>query len=69
MEKIPDVIIIVGQTKEINAIKECNKLNVPTIVIIDTNCNPDLVNYPIPANDDSISSVSIILEELTKCLI
>lgn len=69
MEKIPDVIIIVGQNKEINAIKECKKLNIPTIVIIDTNCNPDLSTYPIPANDDSISSVSFILEELTKYLI
>ena len=61
--------LIIYIENRINEIKKSKKLNIPTIVIIDTNCNPDLSTYPIPANDDSISSVSFILEELTKYLI
>jgi len=64
MTKLPDVVIIVGQKKELNAVKECLKLRIPTITIVDTNCDPTLTNYPIPANDDSLSSVSYILNEL-----
>lgn len=66
MEKIPDVVIIVGQNREINAVKECIKLKIPTITLLDTNCDPTLTSFPIPANDCSILSVSIIINELTQ---
>jgi small subunit ribosomal protein S2 len=61
MTKLPDIVIIVGQNKEINAVKECIKLGITTITVLDTNCDPTLTDYLIPANDDSVSSVSLIL--------
>lgn len=68
MTSLPDVVIIVGQSREMNAVKECLKLNIPTITIVDTNCDPTITTFPIPANDDSISSVSFILNELSKAI-
>lgn len=68
MTKIPDIVIIIGQTKEINAVKECLKLNIKTVTIVDTNCDPTLTDFFIPANDDSVSSVGLILSELSKSI-
>jgi small subunit ribosomal protein S2 len=69
MYSIPDIVVLVGQPRETNAIKECLKLNIPTITLLDTNCNPDLAYIGIPANDDSIRSIQLILGELTKAFI
>jgi small subunit ribosomal protein S2 len=65
MKKIPDVVILVGQKKEINAIYECRKMNIPLVSILDTNCNPSLTDYFIPANDDSLTSITSILNEIS----
>lgn len=64
MEKLPDVLVIVGQNEEKNAVKESNKLHVPNITVVDTDCNPELADYPIPANDDSFYSIQAILQKL-----
>nr|YP_009306400.1 ribosomal protein S2 [Caulerpa cliftonii]AOP19304.1 ribosomal protein S2 [Caulerpa cliftonii] len=64
MKKPPDLVIIVGQQKEINAVRECQKLKIPNITILDTNCDPSLTDLLIPANDDSLSSVNYILTKL-----
>ena len=68
MNKLPDVVILVGQIKDLNAVKECLKLKIPLVTIVDTNCNPNLTDYIIPANDDSVASVSLILNELSKSI-
>nr|AYC64544.1 ribosomal protein S2 [Pseudoderbesia arbuscula] len=68
MTKLPDIVIIVGQQKELNAVKECRKLGIRTISILDTNCNPLLADLFIPGNDDSISSIKLILTELAKSI-
>jgi small subunit ribosomal protein S2 len=68
MLNLPDIVIIIGQSREMKAVKECLKLNIPMITILDTNCDPTLTNFIIPANDDSISSISIILDELCKSI-
>jgi small subunit ribosomal protein S2 len=68
MSEIPDIVIIVGQSKEINAIKECLKLGVCIITILDTNCDPTLTDFLVPANDDSIPSVSLILNSFSESL-
>ena len=68
MNNIPDIVILVGQTKELNAVKECLKLGVTIITILDTNCDPTLTDFLIPANDDSISSVSLILNALSESI-
>ena len=64
MKNIPEVAIIVDQKREITAIKECRTLGIPVISILDTNCDPDLVDVPIPGNDDAIRSIKLILQSL-----
>ena len=66
MVNLPDAIIFTNQLKDSIAIQECLKLGIPTISIVDTNCDPDLVPYPIPANDDSSSSINFILNYLVN---
>jgi small subunit ribosomal protein S2 len=66
LKKLPDLIIFTNQAKEYRAIQECLKLGIPCISIVDSNCNPDLIPYPIPANDDSITSLNFILTYLSN---
>ncbi len=60
MKKIPGAIFIVDIKKEDIAVKEARKLNIPIVAIVDTNCDPDLVDYPIPGNDDSTKAVALL---------
>ncbi len=62
LKKMPDCILIVDIKRELNALKEATYKHIPTIAIVDSNCNPSLVDLPIPANDDANSSVLAILE-------
>jgi len=66
MENLPSIVIFMNQLNDSLGIKECVKLGIPTICLVDTNCNPDIITYPIPANDDSLNSVSFILNYLIK---
>ena len=68
MRRIPDVVVIIDIRREHNAIKECEKLNLPVISMLDTNCNPELVDYPIPANDDAIRSIKLIIGRLADAV-
>lgn len=68
MERLPDVVVIVDQKREVTAIQECMKLGIPTIGILDTNCNPQLVDIPIPANDDAIRSIKLIVSKLADAI-
>ncbi len=68
MKKLPQAMIIVDPKKEINAINEAHKLNIPVFGIVDTNCDPDLVDYVIPGNDDAIRSVKIVLGVLNNAI-
>ena len=69
MKKLPDVAIIVNQKNELTAIKECRKLSIPIISIVDTDCDPDLIDIIIPGNDDSRHSVQIILRSLSNSIL
>ncbi|CAK9187557.1 unnamed protein product, partial [Ilex paraguariensis] len=64
MTGLPDIVIIVEQHEEYTALRECITLGIPTICLIDTNCDPDLADISIPANDDAISSIRLILNKL-----
>jgi small subunit ribosomal protein S2 len=66
MTTLPDVVIFTSQIKDSLAIQECIRLGIPIISIVDSNCNPDLIPYPIPANDDSSSSINFILNYLVN---
>ena len=68
MNKLPDAMIIVDPSKEYNAIREARKLNIPVFGIVDTNCDPDSVDYVIPGNDDAVRSVKVVLNALTNAI-
>nr|QYB21718.1 ribosomal protein S2 [Lagarostrobos franklinii]BBF90897.1 ribosomal protein S2 [Lagarostrobos franklinii] len=68
MKRLPDIVIIVDQKTQYRAIEECRRLSIPTICLVDTDCDPDLVDIPIPANDDSITSIRLILKKLTLAI-
>lgn len=69
MANVPDVVIIIDQKREMTAIKECRKLGIPIVSILDTNCNPDLIDIPIPGNDDAVRSIKVLLTSLTDSII
>jgi len=69
MTALPDIAIIVDQKREITAIRECRKLGIPIVSILDTNCHPDLVDIPIPGNDDAVRSIKLILKSLTDSIL
>ena len=61
MDRLPECLVIVDPTKEKNAVREAKKLGIATVSLIDTDSNPDLVDLPIPGNDDSIRSIDLIM--------
>ncbi|MCT7948690.1 30S ribosomal protein S2 [Ancylothrix sp. C2] len=68
MRKVPDIVVIVDQRREYNAVQECQKLGIPIVSLLDTNCDPDVVDVPIPANDDAIRSIKLILGKLADAI-
>ena len=68
MVKLPQAIIIVDSKKEENAIHEANKLNIPVFGLIDTNCDPDHIDYVIPGNDDAVRSIKVVLGALNNAI-
>jgi small subunit ribosomal protein S2 len=68
MSKIPECLIIVDPKKEKNAVSEAQKLGVATVALIDTDCDPDLVDLPIPGNDDSMRSIELIVKMLADAI-
>lgn len=69
MTNLPDIAIVIDQKREITAIRECKKLGIQIVSILDTNCDPDLVDVPIPGNDDAVRSIKLILKSLTDSII
>lgn len=68
MEKLPDALIIIDTNREEIAVAEANRLGVPIVAIVDTNCDPDRVSYPIAGNDDAIRSIRVILQKLVDAI-
>ena len=69
MNRLPGGIFIVDTKKESIAVAEANKLNIPIFGILDTNCDPDPVDYPIPANDDAFKSISLIVHTIADAVL
>lgn len=69
MRTLPDAVFIVDPRKEHNAIREARKLNIPIYAMVDTNCDPDEIDYLIPANDDAIRSIRVIVGKMADALI
>lgn len=68
MSRIPDVVIIIGQPDEITAVYECNRLGIRTVTILDTDCDPSLADMVVPANDDSVASIQLLLQEFVSSI-
>tara|TARA_B100000683_G_C12391724_1_gene515786 strand:- start:114 stop:803 length:690 start_codon:yes stop_codon:yes gene_type:complete len=68
MGQIPDIAIVVDPKREATAIAECKKLGITIISILDTNCDPNMVDIPIPANDDAIRSIKLIISALSEAI-
>ena len=69
MEEIPGVIFLVDPKKEHIAVLEAKKLGIPVIGLVDTNCNPEEVDYAIPGNDDAIRAVKLITDVMANAII
>lgn len=68
MEKLPAAMIVIDTVREEIAVAEANRLGIPIIAIVDTNCNPDKIDYPIAGNDDAIRSIRVILGKLVESI-
>ena len=68
MEKLPDAIVVIDTVREEIAVAEAKRLGIPTVAIVDTNANPDLISYPIAGNDDAIRAIRIVLQKLVDAI-
>lgn len=69
MKKVPDAVFVVDPTEDYNAVLEAKKLGIPVFAITDTNCDPDLIDYGIPANDDAIRSIKLIVSLMADAIV
>jgi len=69
MKKLPDLIFVVDVTREETAIREANKLNIPVIALVDTNCDPSGVDYVIPSNDDAIRAIKLLVGKVADAVL
>lgn len=68
MVKLPDALFVIDPKKEAIAVKEAKILGIPIFAVVDTNCNPDDINYPIPGNDDAIRAIGVFLEAISSAI-
>ncbi|HEY2799457.1 MAG TPA: 30S ribosomal protein S2 [Chthoniobacterales bacterium] len=69
MDKLPDALIIIDTTREQNAVNEARRLGVPIVGIVDTNADPEVIDYPIPGNDDAIRAIRVMLQKLVDAIV
>jgi small subunit ribosomal protein S2 len=69
MEQLPDAVIVIDTVREEIAVAEARRLRIPVVAIVDTNANPELIDYPIAGNDDAIRSIRIILQKLVDAIV
>ena len=69
MNRLPECLVVVDPNKEKNAVREARSLGITTVALIDTDCDPDLIDLPIPGNDDGIRSIELILQQLADAVI
>lgn len=69
MERLPDALVIIDTTREQNAVNEARRLGISTVAIVDTNADPDLIDYPIAGNDDAIRAIRVVLQKLVDAVV
>ena len=68
MDGKPDILFIIDTNKEILAVKEANKIGIPIIAVIDSNCDPEGIDFPIPGNDDAIRSIEFYCSAISETI-
>jgi len=69
LNRLPDALFIIDPKRESIAVNEAHKLNIPIFAVVDTNCNPDEIDYPIPGNDDAIRAIALFLDVMSRAII
>jgi small subunit ribosomal protein S2 len=69
MNKLPDAMFIIDPKREQIAILEARRLGIPLFAVVDTNCNPEEIDYPIPGNDDAIRAIALFLEVMVNAIV
>lgn len=69
MTRLPDVIFVIDSNKEEIGVKEANRLGIPIVSIVDTNCDPDLIDYVVPGNDDALRAIRLFLQKMADAII
>ncbi len=69
MESLPDALFVVDTNHEHNAVHEANRLGIPVVAVVDTNCDPDVVDYPIPGNDDAIRAIKLFTSRMADSVL
>jgi small subunit ribosomal protein S2 len=69
LKKLPDALFVIDPKREAIAVNEARKLNIPIFAVVDTNCNPDEIDYPIPGNDDAIRAIALFLDIMARAII
>ncbi len=68
MSNLPGAVVVIDVRREVNAVREARKLGIPTVALIDTDGDPDMIDIPIPGNDDSMRSIDVVVRELCKAI-
>lgn len=69
MKKLPELVFIIDVGREVSAVRECNMLNIPVVALVDTNCDPTNIDFPIPSNDDAIRAIKLLVGKMADaCL-
>jgi len=68
MEKLPGAVFVMDIGCESNAVNEANRLKIPVVAVVDTNCDPEAIDYPIPGNDDSVRSIQLVLDVVGQAI-
>jgi len=69
MAKLPDALFIIDPKREDIAVQEAHRLRIPIFAVVDTNCNPDDIDYPIPGNDDAIRAIALFLDVIARAIV
>jgi small subunit ribosomal protein S2 len=69
MSALPDAMVVIDTTRENNAVLEARRLGIPTVAIVDTNADPEIIDYPIAGNDDAIRAIRVMLQKLVDAIV
>src|SRR5204862_2398421 len=69
MSELPDTLVVIDRLREQNAVNEARRLGIPVVAIVDTNADPEIIDYPIAGNDDAIRAIRVILQKLVDAIV